>query len=70
MKRREEVAASWESAVAKVAELPQFQGKDLDAPDRGWSCIESPLQVCIYDASDEEGYRFRCLICGGPHERD
>jgi hypothetical protein len=70
MKRREEAAAAWAATVAKVAELPQFHGKELDVPDRGWPCVESPLQVCIYNTSDEDGYRFRCLVCGGPHERD
>lgn len=70
MERRREAEAAWSAAVAKVAELPQFQGMDLDVPAGGWPCIESPLQVCIYDDNNEEGYRLRCVICGAPQERD
>jgi hypothetical protein len=70
MERQREAEAAWSAAVAKVAELPQFQGMDLDVPDRGWLCLESPLQVCIYDDNDEDGYRLRCVICGAPQERD
>lgn len=68
--RRREAETAWFAAIAKIAELPQFQGKALNVPANGWPCIESPLRVCIYDDNAEDGYRLSCLVCGGPHERD